>query len=139
MVRGRQKLNQQNLTGRKKVSNMVQVQYQGITLTVNMEAKDWNKVPKVAQDAILGQLYQNEQEKANLKAKSQKALGVTFGEKKNVKVTGLGRFPVTLYANQWERLLGFKEDILSFIEANKANLSFEKEEPTQAASTTTKS
>jgi len=36
--------------------------------------------------------------------------------KGNVSVYGLGRFPVTLYASQWKRLLAMAEDILEVIE-----------------------
>lgn len=35
---------------------------------------------------------------------------------------GLGRFPVTLYRSQWERLLDAADDIRAFIEANAASL-----------------
>lgn len=116
---------------------MKQVTYQGVTLTVNMDEKVWDKLPKVAQDSILGQLFQNEQDKAALKAKSIKALTFKVSDKKGVSVYGLGRFPVSLYANQWTRLLDQKEAILAFIEEHKASLSFEKE-TVQASSQTTK-
>jgi hypothetical protein len=39
-----------------------------------------------------------------------------------VSVYGLGRFPVTLYKEQWEKLLGMSEDIKTFIAENKAAL-----------------
>ncbi len=53
-------------------------------------------------------------------------LGVSMGEKKNVKVTGLGRYPVTLYAPQWMRLLQFAPRIQEYIEANRDQLSWTK-------------
>ncbi len=40
-----------------------------------------------------------------------------------VSVYGLGRFPVTLYAQQWERLIPYTPEIVGFIEANAASLS----------------
>ena len=43
-------------------------------------------------------------------------------QKGAVSVYGLGRFPVTLYKEQWEKLLTKKDDILEFIEHNKADL-----------------
>jgi len=43
-----------------------------------------------------------------------------------VSVYGMGKWPVTLYKGQWERLLGQKDEILAFIEANKASLSEKK-------------
>lgn len=42
--------------------------------------------------------------------------------KGTLSVYGLGRFPVSLYASQWERLLAEKDAILAFIGANAATL-----------------
>jgi hypothetical protein len=39
-----------------------------------------------------------------------------------VSVYGLGRFPVTLYKEQWLRLLDMSEDIKAFIQQNEAEL-----------------
>lgn len=44
------------------------------------------------------------------------------GEKGGVSVYGLGRFPVTLYYEQWSRLLAAANDIKQFMEDNKAKL-----------------
>ena len=44
------------------------------------------------------------------------------GEKGGVSVYGLGRFPVTLYYEQWNRLLGAADDIKKFMEENKPRL-----------------
>ena len=43
-------------------------------------------------------------------------------EKGGVSVYGLGRFPVTLYQEQWSRLLDAAEDLRVFIEENKSRL-----------------
>jgi hypothetical protein len=43
-------------------------------------------------------------------------------EKGAVSVYGLGRFPVTLYLEQWEKLLASVEELRAFIEANKSKL-----------------
>jgi len=40
-----------------------------------------------------------------------------------LSIYGLGRFPVTLYKEQWVRLLDRKDDILAFIESHKSQLS----------------
>ena len=40
-----------------------------------------------------------------------------------VSLYGLGKWPVTLYASQWERVLGMKQEILDFISDNQALLS----------------
>ena len=43
-------------------------------------------------------------------------------EKGGVSLYGLGRFPVTLYAEQWQKLLGEVENIKKFLEDNKTLL-----------------
>ena len=43
-------------------------------------------------------------------------------EKGAVSVYGLGRFPVTLYLEQWHKLLSHAEELRAFIEANKGQL-----------------
>ena len=43
-------------------------------------------------------------------------------EKGGVSVYGLGRFPVTLYYEQWNRLLAASEELKAFIEENKSKL-----------------
>jgi hypothetical protein len=43
--------------------------------------------------------------------------------KKAVSVYGLQRMPVTLYAEQWERLVGFAPQLVEFIKANSDKLS----------------
>ena len=44
------------------------------------------------------------------------------GEKGGVSVYGLGRFPVTLYYEQWNRLLAAAEELKKFLEENKSRL-----------------
>jgi len=43
-------------------------------------------------------------------------------EKGGVSVYGMGRFPVTLYYEQWMRLLGQIDELRAFIEENKSRL-----------------
>ena len=43
-------------------------------------------------------------------------------EKGGVSVYGLGRFPVTLYYEQWIKLLDHAEQIKQFLEENKSRL-----------------
>ena len=50
------------------------------------------------------------------------AMEFRVSEKGGVSVYGLGRFPVTLYYEQWSRLLGAAEDLKSFLEENKSKL-----------------
>lgn len=46
-----------------------------------------------------------------------------------VSIYGIGRFPVTLYQEQWKKLLAQGPAILAFIEANKDKLSVKAEMP----------
>jgi len=51
---------------------------------------------------------------------TRRALKVS--EKDGLSVYGLGRFPVTLYNEQWTKLLDMTDDIRAFIRANEASL-----------------
>ena len=56
--------------------------------------------------------------------KSSKPGGISFkvSEKGGVSVYGMGRFPVTLYQEQWETLLSRADELRAFIEANRSSL-----------------
>jgi len=53
-------------------------------------------------------------------ARGQMSLKVS--EKGGLSVYGLGRFPVTLYREQWEKLLGMGDEIRTFIQENDQTL-----------------
>ncbi len=57
-----------------------------------------------------------------VEAKKSGKLQFKVGEKGGVSVYGLGRFPVTLYYEQWARLLDAAEELKAFLEANKSRL-----------------
>ena len=61
-----------------------------------------------------------ENERLSRTRHTQPAMKVS--EKGALSVYGMGRFPVTLYKEQWLRLLAMAEDIKAFIEANNYNL-----------------
>jgi len=50
-------------------------------------------------------------------------------EKGAVSVYGMGRFPVTLYLEQWETLLSHADDLREFIETNRAQLKTKERKP----------
>ena len=54
------------------------------------------------------------------KPRGQMSLKVS--EKGGLSVYGLGRFPVTLYREQWEKLLGMADEIRNFIRENDSAL-----------------
>jgi hypothetical protein len=57
-----------------------------------------------------------------LKSRSSKSVSLKISEKGGVSVYGLGRFPVTLYKEQWTKLLDMAEDIKTFIRDNDDKL-----------------
>lgn len=57
-----------------------------------------------------------------LKAKPLSKVTLKVSEKGAISLYGLGRFPLTLYATQWERVIGFGDEIKAFIRENKGKL-----------------
>ena len=62
-----------------------------------------------------------------LGSKQSGRLEFRVSDKGGVSVYGLGRFPVTLYYEQWTRLLDATEDLRAFLEANKSRLKLRRE------------
>lgn len=61
-------------------------------------------------------------ENERLKNRPGRGTSLKVSEKGGVSVYGLGRFPVTLYKEQWTRLLEMADDIRSFIRENESKL-----------------
>lgn len=61
-------------------------------------------------------------ENAALRARGSKGVSMKVSEKGGVSVYGLGRFPVTLYQEQWLKLLDLADDIRAFIKENEGKL-----------------
>jgi hypothetical protein len=61
-------------------------------------------------------------ENEKLKIKKEKEITFKVSEKGGLSVYGLNRFPVTLYKDQWIKLLDKKDEILEFIEENENEL-----------------
>ena len=55
------------------------------------------------------------------------SLEFRVGEKGGVSVYGLGRFPVTLYYEQWNRLLDASDKLKEFLEQNKSKLKLKEQ------------
>ena len=77
----------------------------------------------MADNDIQKELERLRAENEALKA-SRRSGALTFkvSEKGAVSVYGLGRFPVTPYQEQWEKLLGMTEELRAFIAANRDRL-----------------
>jgi hypothetical protein len=61
-------------------------------------------------------------ENDKLKSKGVRGLSLKVSEKGGLSLYGVGRFPVTLYKEQWRRVLGMAQEIEDFIQANDAQL-----------------
>jgi len=61
-------------------------------------------------------------ENAALKKGASSSIRLKVSEKGAVSIYGMGRFPVTLYKEQWLKLLDKSDDIRAFIAANEARL-----------------
>jgi hypothetical protein len=57
-----------------------------------------------------------------LKKGAAKGISMKVSEKGGLSVYGLGRFPITLYQEQWTKLLDMSDEIRSFIAAHQGEL-----------------
>jgi hypothetical protein len=74
------------------------------------------------EDALKAELERLRAENASLRSRSSKGLSLRVSGKGAVSVYGLGRFPVTLYKEQWVKLLDLGDDIRTFIHEHEAEL-----------------
>lgn len=61
-------------------------------------------------------------ENEQLKSQRGRAVSLKVSEKGGVSVYGLGRFPVTLYKEQWTKLLSMADEIRAFIKEHDSEL-----------------
>ena len=61
-------------------------------------------------------------ENERLKKRGQRTTSLKVSEKGGVSLYGLGRFPVTLYKEQWAKLLDMGDAIRAFIKENEGKL-----------------
>lgn len=80
------------------------------------------EVKPVYEDPRLAELERLREENARLKAQHSGGLSFKVSDKGGVSVYGMGKFPVTLYKEQWEKLLDKSEDIRAFIKAHEKEL-----------------
>ncbi len=76
----------------------------------------------MSEQDLQAELERLKAENEALKAKTSRATSIRVSEKGAVSVYGLGRFPVTLYKEQWLKLLDMAEEIRRFIAENEAKL-----------------
>ncbi|OFZ51384.1 MAG: hypothetical protein A2381_17885 [Bdellovibrionales bacterium RIFOXYB1_FULL_37_110] len=71
---------------------------------------------------IKAELERLRAENEALKKTSSKGLTMKVSQKGALSIYGMGRFPVTLYKEQWLKLLDMSNDIRAFIKANEEEL-----------------
>ena len=76
----------------------------------------------MSDEEIKAELERLRQENAALKKGATAGIRMKVSEKGAVSIYGMGRFPVTLYKEQWLKLLDISDDIRAFITANEAQL-----------------
>ncbi len=76
----------------------------------------------MADEDLKAELHRLRSENEALKRGTTKGVSLKVSEKGGVSVYGLGRFPVTLYKEQWAKLLDMSEEIRAFIAAHQAEL-----------------
>jgi len=81
----------------------------------------------MSDEEMKNELERLRQENARLKQRGSRGVSMKVSEKGGVSVYGLGRFPVTLYKEQWEKLLDMADDIRTFISENQSKLKLKEE------------
>jgi hypothetical protein len=76
----------------------------------------------MSDEEIKAELERLRQENAALKKGATAGIRMKVSEKGAVSIYGMGRFPVTLYKEQWLKLLDMSDDIRAFIAANETQL-----------------
>lgn len=56
---------------------------------------------------------------AGMSAATERKLSLKVTEKGGVSLYGLGRFPVTLYASQWDKLISSIDHVKAFVDTNR--------------------
>ena len=76
----------------------------------------------MSEDDLKAELERLKAENEQLKSQRGRSVGLKVSEKGGVSVYGLGRFPVTLYKEQWTKLLAMADEIRAVIKDNESKL-----------------
>jgi hypothetical protein len=76
----------------------------------------------MSDEQMKAELERLRNENAALKKGVSTGIRMKVSEKGAVSIYGMGRFPVTLYKEQWLKLLDMSDDIRAFIAANDGQL-----------------
>jgi len=76
----------------------------------------------VSDEDLQAEVARLREENERLKDRQGRGMSLKVSEKGALSVYGLGRFPVTLYKEQWHKLLGMTDEIRAFLKENDARL-----------------
>ena len=76
----------------------------------------------MADEDLRAELERLRAENEQLKNKGVRGLTLKVSEKGGLSLYGVGRFPVTLYKEQWRKILGMAGEIEEFIKKNEGLL-----------------
>jgi hypothetical protein len=76
----------------------------------------------MADEDVKAELERLRAENERLRNRTARGTSLKVSEKGGVSVYGLGRFPVTLYKEQWTKLLAMSDDIKAFIKEHDSEL-----------------
>jgi hypothetical protein len=76
----------------------------------------------MSEDDMRAELERLRKENESLKKGAERGVSMKVSEKGGLSVYDLGRFPITLYKEQWTKLLDLSDQIREFIVANEGKL-----------------
>lgn len=76
----------------------------------------------MSEEDMKAELERLRKENETLKQRSSRAVSMKVSEKGGLSVYGLGRFPITLYQEQWTKLLDMSDEIRQFITEHQGQL-----------------
>jgi hypothetical protein len=76
----------------------------------------------MADENVQAELARLRAENEALRGRERRGASIKVSDKGGVSVYGLGRFPVTLYKEQWLKLLAMTDEIRRFIDENAGRL-----------------
>ena len=76
----------------------------------------------MSNDDLNAELERLRAENASLKQATTRGISMKVSEKGGLSVYGLGRFPITLYKEQWTKLLDMEKELRAFISAHQSEL-----------------
>lgn len=76
----------------------------------------------MADEDMRAELERLRRENESLKKGAARGVSLKVSEKGGLSVYGLGRFPITLYKEQWSKLLDMSDQIREFLRTHDAEL-----------------